>query len=162
MIPGGFSTASQYDVRYAYANGVTHRCQSTTANAWHGRVLDPNGQQHGVKFLGTDGWIWVTRGAIEASEPEILVEPLGSGARRLPVSDNHMANFFASVASREQPICDAEIGHRSASVCHLGVIAMRLGRELQFDPLSETFVGDTQANEWLSREMRKPWSLESV
>jgi hypothetical protein len=125
-------------------------------------VLDPNGQQHGVKFLGTDGWIWVTRGAIEASEPEILVEPLGSGARRLPVSDNHMANFFASVASREQPICDAEIGHRSASVCHLGVIAMRLGRELQFDPLSETFVGDAQANEWLSREMRKPWSLESV
>ena len=162
MIPGGFSTASQYDVRYAYANGVTHRCQSTTANAWHGRVLDPNGQQHGVKFLGTDGWIWVTRGAIEASEPEILVEPLGSGARRLPVSDNHMGNFFASVASRQQPICDAEIGHRSASVCHLGVIAMRLGRELEFDPLSETFLGDAQANEWLSREMRKPWSLESV
>ncbi len=96
------------------------------------------------------------------SEPEMLVEPLGSTARRLRVSDNQMGNFFASVASREQPICDAEIGHRSASVCHLGVIAMRLGRELEFDPLSETFVGDIQANEWLSREMRKPWSLESV
>ena len=125
-------------------------------------MLDPNGQQHGVKFLGTDGWIWVTRGAIETSDPEMLVEPLGSTARRLRVSDNHMGNFFASVASREQPICDAEIGHRSASVCHLGVIAMRLGRELEFDPLCETFVGDIQANEWLSREMRKPWSLESV
>ena len=162
MIPDGFSASSLYDIQYTYANGMTHRCQSTTANSWNGGVIDPKGQQHGVKFLGTDGWIWVTRGAIEASDPEMLVEPLPSSANRLYVSDNHMGNFFACVASRKQPICDAEIGHRSASICHLGVIAMRLGRELKFDPLNEKFVGDEQANEWLSREMRKPWSYDSV
>ena len=162
MIPDGFTAASLYDVQYSYANGVTHRCRSTTANAWNGAVVDPDGQPHGVRFTGTDGWIWVTRGAIEASDPEMLIDPLPSNAQRLYVSDNHMGNFFASVASRQQPVCDVEIGHRSASVCHLGVIALRLRRELKFDPSSESFVGDAQADQWLSREMRKPWSYDSV
>jgi len=63
----------------------------------------------------------------------------------------------------EKPLTlTVEIGHRSASVCHLGVIAIRLRRELKFDPLSESFVGDAQADQWLSREMRQPWSYESV
>jgi len=162
MIPGGFTAASLYDVQYTYANGVVHHCRSTDANAWHGGVVDPDGEQHGVKFLGTDGWIWVTRGAIDASDPEMLVEPLPSDAKRLVVSEHHMANFFASTVSREQPICNAEIGHLSASVCHLGVIAIRLGRELKFDLVSEKFVDDAPADQWLSREMRKPWSFESV
>jgi predicted dehydrogenase len=161
MIPGGFTAASQYKVEYTYANGVTHTCQSTTANAWNGRVLDPNGQQHGVKFIGTDGWIWVTRGDIQASDPELLVEPLPANAERLYVSDDHMANFFDCVKTRKQPVCDAEIGHRSASVCHLGVIAIRLGRELKWDPATESFA-DGEANQWLAREMRAPWKLNSA
>ena len=160
MIPGGFTAASLYEVQYTYASGVTHRCRSTAANAWNGAVVDRNGQQHGVKFIGSDGWVWVTRGAIEASDPEILVEPLPSDAKRLYVSDDHMGNFFASAAARKQPVCDVEIGHRSASVCHLGVIAMRLGRELQFDPSRELFVRDAEANEALARPMRDPWSYE--
>ena len=160
MIPGGFTAASLYDVQYTYASGVTHRCRSTTANAWNGAIIDPKGQQHGVKFIGSDGWVWVTRGAIEASDPEILVEPLPSDAKRLYASDDHMGNFFASAAAGKQPVCDVEIGHRSASVCHLGVIAMRLGRELKFDPSSELFVGDAQANESLSRPMREPWTYD--
>ena len=69
MIPGGFSAASEYAVEYKYANGVTHSCRSTNANAWNGSVVDPQGQQHGVKFIGSDGWIWVTRGNIQASDP---------------------------------------------------------------------------------------------
>ncbi|MCH2200703.1 MAG: Gfo/Idh/MocA family oxidoreductase [Fuerstiella sp.] len=162
MIPNGFTAASQYDVQYLYATGVTHRCQSTTANAWHGRVIDPDGQQHGVKFLGDDGWIWVTRGAIEASDPEMLVEPLASNASRLYVSHDHMGNFFDCVKTRKQPVCDVEIGHRSASVCHLGVLAIRLGRELKFDPVNESFINDAEADRWLRREMRAPWSCESI
>ena len=110
--------------------------------------------------MGARPGVWVTRGAIEASDPEILVEPLPSDAKRLYVSDDHMGNFFASAAARKQPVCDVEIGHRSASVCHLGVIAMRLGRELQFDPSRELFVRDAEANEALARPMRDPWSYE--
>lgn len=162
MIPGGFSAFSEYSVNYTYTNGVTHSCQSTTANAWNGSVVDPKGQQHGVKFEGTDGWIFVTRGKIEASNPEILVAELPSDAIRLPVSNDHMGNFFESVQSRKAPICEAEIGHRSASLCHLGVHALRLGRKLTWNPDVELFEEDDEANGRLRRAMRKPWTYESV
>ena len=72
MIKGGFTAASEYGVEYHYADGVVHRCRSTAANNWYGGVVDPKGQQHGVKFIGVDGWIFVTRGKIEASDPELL------------------------------------------------------------------------------------------
>ena len=162
MIPGGFTATSEYEVNYTYANGVTHSCKSTTADTWSGGVADKNGQRHGVKFEGADGWIWVTRGKIEASNPELLTEPLPSSAQRLYVSNDHMGNFFECVRSRKQPICDVEIGHRSASLCHLGVISIRLGRKLKWDPAKEQFVGDREASKFLAREMRKPWTYDAV
>lgn len=162
MIPGGFTACSEYAVNYEYADGVKLICKSTPANAWNGAVLDKNGQQHGVKFEGTDGWIFVTRGRIEASETELLTTPLSASAKRLYASENHMKNFFDCCRSREQPICDAEIGHRSVSVCHLGVIALRIGRKLKWSPETEQFVNDEDADRWLVREMRKPWSYEMV
>ena len=145
-----------------YANGVIHNCRSTTANGWNGSVLDPQGQQHGVKFIGADGWVWITRNKIEASDPELLVEPLPANAERLLVSNDHMGNFFECGQSRKQPICNAEIGHRSVSICHLGVIAMRLSRELKWDPQAESFVNDVEADGWLAREMRSPWGYDSI
>jgi predicted dehydrogenase len=162
MIPGGFTAFSEYAVEYTYANGVTHSCHSTSANAWNGAVVDAKGQQHGVKFEGSDGWIFVTRGKIEASDPEFLTTPLPSNTVRLAESNDHMGNFFDSVRSRKPPICEAEIGHHSASVCHLGVISLRLGRKLQWDPQAEQFVNDPEANRWLKRELRKPWSYDLV
>lgn len=160
MIPGGFTAFSEYAVNYTYANGVTHSCASTPANAWNGSVLDKSGQQHGVKFEGSDGWIFVTRGRIEASKPELLETPLPANAERLYVSANHMGNFFDCIRSRKAPVADAEIGHRSVSVCHLGVIALRLGRKLTWDPAKEQFTGDNEANSHVSRPMRGPWTLE--
>ena len=162
MIPGGFSATSEYAIEYKYANGVTHSCRSTPANAWNGSVVDKNGQQHGVKFIGKDGWIWVTRGKIEASHPELLTQELDGKATRLYSSDDHMANFFSCVRSRKAPICEAEIGHRSVTVCHLGVLALRHGRSLKWDPKKEQFVGDKTANGWLAREMRAPYDYSMV
>jgi predicted dehydrogenase len=162
MIPGGFTAYSEYEVNYTYGDGVKLVCQSTPANAWNGTVIDPKGQQHGVKFEGSDGWIFVTRGKIAASDPDLLTTPLPASATRLYASDNHMQNFFNCVRSREAPICDAEIGHRSVTVCHLGVLALRLGRKLQWDPAKEQFSGDNEANGYLSREMRKPWTYDAV
>ncbi len=162
MITGGFTAFSEYEVHYTYANGVTHSCASTPANAWNGAVLNKEGQQHGVKFEGSDGWIFVTRGKIEASSPDLLTTPLGASAARLYVSDNHMGNFFDCIRSRKQPVADVEIGHRSVSVCHLGVLALRLGRKLNWDPAKEHFVGDKDADKWLAREQRKPWTYDAV
>lgn len=162
MIPGGFSAFSEYAVNYSYADGVTHSCHSTAANEWNGAVADPQGHQHGVKFEGADGWIWVTRGSIEASNPEFLTTPLAADSIRLYESNDHMGNFFDCIRTRKAPICEAEIGHRSASLCHLGVLALRLGRKLQWNPETEQFVGDDDANRWLRREPRKPWSYDAV
>jgi predicted dehydrogenase len=162
MIPGGFTAASEYSVTYTYANGVVHHCNSTTASEWHGGVKDRNGQQHGIKFHGTKGWIWVTRGMISASERELLTEKLPDDAPRVYVSGNHMANFVECVKDRKTPICPAEVGHRSASLCHLGVIAIRLGRKLEWDPAKEQFVGDSEANTYLSRPMRKPYDYTMI
>lgn len=162
MIPGGFTAASQYALEYRYSNGLTHRCRSTTANAWNGRVENRFDQRHGIRFQGSSGWIWVTRGHIESSIPEILTTPLPSSAERLYASNDHMGNFIDSVRSRKEPACPAEIGHRSVTMCHLGVIAVRLGRKIEWDPDREMIMGDPEAAAMVAREMRKPWDYDMI
>ena len=164
-IPGGFTAASEYQVDYTYANGVTHRCQSDSGTGPGGvtrGTTRANEIPNGVKFIGTDGWIYVTRGKIEANQPELLSEPLKSKKVELYVSTNHMGNFFDCIRSRKPPICEAEIGHRSVSVCHLGVIAIRLGKMLRWNPAQETFVNDPEANFYVAREQREPFTYNWV
>ncbi len=163
--PGGYNTPAEYEVEFRYANGVTHRCVSTTVNNIFGgkaREPKPGERPHGVLFEGPDGWLYVTRGTIEASKPAILRDKFAGTDVRLPVSTDHMGNFFAAVRSRQDPICPVEVGHRSASVCHLAGIAVRLGRRLTWDPAKEEFAGDKEANAQLAREQRKPWTYETV
>jgi predicted dehydrogenase len=157
MIPGGFTAASEYVIEYVFPNGVTQTTHSTADDTWSGGIARKEGQRNGIKFHGTDGWIWVTRGDLQASSPEVLGTMPPKGDWQV-VSQNHMQNLFDCIRTRTQPICDVEIGHRSASVCHLGVLAMRLGRPLKWDPRNEKFVDDRPANQWLTREMRKPYS----
>jgi predicted dehydrogenase len=162
---GGYTAPAEYKIEYAYANGVKHTCVSTTVNSIFGtKARDPKPGElpHGVKFEGPDGWVYVTRGRIEASKPELLNDKFAATDVRLPVSTDHMANFFESVRTRKPPICDAEIGHRSASVCHLGGIALRLGRNLTWDPAKEEFVGDKEANALVARVQRKKWCYETI
>jgi len=162
MIPGGYTAASEYEVLYTYSNGVTHSCKSTTASEWHGGVKDPKGQQHGIKFTGSDGWIWVTRGRIDASDPRILKDKLPDDAKRVYASNDHMGNFFECVRSRKDTICPVSVGHRSASQSHLGVLAIRLGRKLKWDPVREDFIDDAEASSYIAREMRKPYDYSMV
>jgi predicted dehydrogenase len=163
-IQGGYTAASEYVVKYIYDNGIEHICKSTAANGSAGAVIgkpEPGEKYHGVQFEGTDGWIYVTRGdKIEASDAALLSEPLPVDAEKLYASDNHMGNFVDCIKTRKPTICDAEIGHRSASICHLGVIAIRLGRTLKWDPLAEKFVGDSEADGFVARDMRKPFTYE--
>jgi predicted dehydrogenase len=138
---------------------------------WHkdGVQLVCSSLENGVRFTGGDDkahlakTLFVSRNGAEfkASDPKIIEEPLPKDAIRLYESGNHMANFIDCVRTRKPTICPAEVGHRSVSVCHIGVIALRSGKRLKWDPVNEEFVGDEEANKWLSREMRKPWSLEA-
>jgi predicted dehydrogenase len=163
-IAGGFTAPSEYEVLFSYPNGVTQRTSSTQLNGPTGAVKTPtrpNEPPHGVTFEGSDGWIFVTRGQITASDPALLKTELPSSAERLYVSNDHMANFFECVRTRKAPICDPVVGHRSVSMCHLGVIAIRTGRKLTWDAENEQFTGDSaDVNEHLAREMRKPWSYD--
>ena len=190
-VPGGFTTPADYWIEYEYANGVRMTCVSTRGGSGSGRARRQRRQQqaqsqsarqenrptptteprpprrpgvlhNGVLFEGDAGWIFVTRGRIAASDPALLDEPLPSGATRLYASDSHMGNFFDCVRSRKPTICDAEVGHRSVTVCHLGHISMQLGRKLRWDPEKELFVDDDEANGLLAREMRKPWGYDAV
>jgi hypothetical protein len=147
-------------VTFTYANGVRQVVKTTRDDTIYGGVVKENGQRNGLKFEGTNGWIWVNRDEIEASDDALLSTPLPASAQRLYASDNHMGNFFDCVRSRKLPVADVETGHRSASVCHLGVIAMRLGRKLEWDPAREKFTGEgaRENNKMLAREMRKPYN----
>ena len=158
-IPGGYNAISDYIVNFTYANGVLHTVRNTHDDNIYGAVVNEKGQRNGLKFEGANGWIWVNRNEIDASDDALLSTPLPAGAVRLEVSNDHMKNFFDCVRSRKLPIADVETAHRSASLCHLGNLALRLGRKLQWNAQHEKFTGDgaREANSWLAREMRKPY-----
>ena len=159
VVPGGYTAYSEYKIEYTYASGVKSTVSTTTDDAGTGAPTrsGPGTRHNGIKFTGADGWLWVTRGQIKASKPEIIHDPFGSDAIRLYASTDHKANFFDCVRTRKQPICPAEIGHRSACVCHLAPFPC-LARPLQWDPQKEQFINDTEADQWRSREQRKPWT----
>ena len=113
----------------------------------------------GILFIGSDGWVVVSRGGIDAEPKSLLQETFDSSEVRLPVSNNHKRNFLECVKSRKQTICPIETAVRSDTICHLDDIAIRLGRKLRWDPEREEFVDDDQANRMLSRPMRSPWQL---
>ncbi len=121
-------------------------------------LTDP-GLGGGARFEGEDGAITIDR-AVCKCDPEGLADTeLGDDAVRLYASDDHMGNWLECVRSRELPVADVEIGHRSTTVCHLGNIARWAGRKLTWDPVGETFVGDDAANGYLDRERRAPYTL---
>lgn len=162
MVPDGYDAASKYRIEMRYANGVTMSILDESTPHEAAVVGGGKSTPNGVQFLGSQGWIYVSRGEIRAHNPEIIESPLPTDATRLYKSDNHMGNFFDCVRSRKDPICTVEIGHRSISVAHLGVISVRLGRKLKWDPEREEFPGDTEANAWTSRPMRKPYDWSFV
>jgi predicted dehydrogenase len=158
-IPNGYTTPAEFEATLTWANGVTQAVKTTPDDSPFGGVIKKDGQRNGLKFIGTDGWIWVNRGDLAASKEDIIETPLPANAVRLEVSNDHMGNFFECVRTRKNPIAPVEAGHRSASVGHLIVIALRLGRKFQWDAAKELFIGDgaKEANDQLAREMRKPY-----
>jgi len=110
-------------------------------------------------FIGDKGSIRIDRGRVSSDPPELAAEPLKDPEVKLTVSNSHMGNWIDCIKSREKPIADVEIGHRSSTVCHLGNIARWLGRRVKWDPEKEEFVGDDEANTYVDRKRRKPYTM---
>lgn len=146
ICPTCYNTFPAFNVLYRYAGGV--------------ELLCTNEGENGIQFDGEEGWIFVNRETIRASDERLLKDPLPANAQRLYVSGDHMQNFVDCIRTRKPTICTAEVGHRSASVCHLANISLRLGgRRLQWDPRKETIVGDAEAAQFLKRPARGRWQV---
>lgn len=143
-----WNTATDFHFEAIYASGV--------------KLVYSSRVRGGVTFQGSEGWVWVNRGAIEASPMRLLDWEPGPSDTKLYRSDNHHRNFIDCVLSRQQPIAPIEAAHRSITIGHLGNIALRLGRDLRWDPAKEEFLNDDTANQMRSRTMRKPWNLEQL
>ena len=145
FIPAGFE-GSPYQT-HRYANGVT--------------VQRVDGDQPAmIEFIGTKGTVGVGRENYLVCDPVALAtRPLRAAEAHLIESNDHHSNFFDCVRSRQRPIADVEIGHRSATVGHLCGIARQLRRPLRWDPAREEIIGDPLASRLLDRPRRAPYAL---
>ena len=151
------------------------RTEALYENGVH--MIVSNEIPNGIKFEGTDGWIFVSRGdasvtasdpvakqnaakKLDASNPKLLTSVIGPTETHLTVSKEHHGNWLESVVSRKQPIAPAEIGHRSCTTCLLHHAAMKLSRKLYWDPKKEQFKNDPEANKLLSRPQRAPYAIK--
>jgi len=141
-----YSTAMQTAFRARWADGIELVC----------RTQEPG---FGARFEGSEGWVQYTAGNIEASSDAIRDAVIEPGEIHLPVSNGHYRNWLDCIRSREEPIAPVEAGHRTASICHCGNIAMRLKRRVRWNPETEQFVEDDEANQMLRRPYREPWKI---
>jgi len=141
---GLFTTATKADIEYMYANGVK-------------LVLTTGGGS--TRFEGSEGWVFVTRGKLDAEPKSLVTSTIAPDEIHLYSSNDHKQDFLDCIKTRKDPICNAEVGHRSSTVCHLGNIAMLLDRPLKWYPQKEQFIGDDEANRMRQRPARAPWCL---
>ena len=140
-------------LRFVYANGVV-MIHNEFEKGKDGKEVRAD-----CVFEGTEGTILVGRGGISSLPDAILKEPLGEKAERVYPATDHRGNWLDGIRTGKETICPAEVGNRSATICHLGNIGYRLGRKLTWEPAKEVFVGDAAANKELTREPRAKWKL---
>jgi predicted dehydrogenase len=135
---------------------------------WTAREINRGQRSFDIEFHGSKGTLGLTRGGFKVLPEQAGRDDDAAGA--VPSLEEkggnldvpHIANFLACVNSRARPNADVEEGHRSATMCHLGNIATRLGRSLRWDPEQERIVGDPAASRWLARPYRRPWAFPAV
>ena len=115
---------------------------------------------HMIQFIGDKGEVLVSRGdRLETTPVELKDKPLGPNDIHLYESRQHETNWIQSILSRKPTICTAEIGHRTATICHLSGIAERLKRPIKWDPAKEQIIGDAAATRWMDRPRRAPYTM---
>jgi len=145
---GLWNTANRYRVTCKYQQGFTLI------------IADTDKLRQGIRFIGTDGWLHVSRSqGLDANPKSILDSRIAPSEIHLYKSDDHKQNFIDCIGSRSKTVAPVEVAHRSITIGHLGTIAMKTGRKLSWDPQAERFTNNDHANRLLSRPMRTPWQL---
>jgi len=159
---GLWNVHGNFQVQAKYANGATMFVSSDLPV--------------GVRFEGSEGWIFVTRGdyavtasdpltkannqkALTPSDPKILTSQISPDEIHLYESKDHHGNWLECIKTRKPTVAPVEVGHRSCSACLLSHIAMKLPRKLYWDPIKERFKNDDEANSYLSRSQRWPYQI---
>lgn len=162
---GSWNVHGDFMVKATYKNGIT--------------MLTSGGFPNGIRYEGEDGWIFVTRGAyratpsdpipekngtksLDASDPKLLKSVIQPNEIHLYESKEQHGNWLECIQSGKEPISPVEIGHRACSVCLISHIAMKLSRKLNWDPVSERFINDAEANAMLSRPQRAPYGTLNI
>ncbi|NLT60127.1 MAG: Gfo/Idh/MocA family oxidoreductase [Candidatus Hydrogenedentes bacterium] len=142
---GLWDTPMYYSVVCRYANGI--------------RLVMHDVEPRSVRFEGEHGWISVDDSGLVLADPPSLLEGASFKQEQYDVMYGHQRNFLDCVRTRARPIANAEVAHRSSTVCHAANLCLRLGRKLYWDPVQEQFLNDDEANRMRSRAMRAPWHL---
>ena len=129
-----------------YANGIE-------------MIHEDFGRGWAVRFIGSEGSLDVSRSFLDSDPPDLASIEIKSTDKRLYYSDNHYLDWITAIKNRTRPVADVEIGHRSASVCNLANIAYWLNRELEWDPVSESFVRNAKANRLRTKKYRNPYVI---
>lgn len=139
-----YNSPAKYTIRSEFSNGVV----STISTGLKG----------GLKITGTDGWVFANRGKLEASNPKWLQQTFDPGPWKIEPAGSHAQNFLDCIASRQECVAPAEIAHRSITPGHLGYVSDEVGAALEWDPVTETIVGNEAANKLLHQvNYRQPW-----
>jgi predicted dehydrogenase len=154
-----YNVATKVAFRARYGDGVELTCVTEASNSY-------------TRFEGTEGWVQYSSGKLQTYPESLKTSVIGPGEIHLPVGNprqtedkyanylpDHVRNFLDCIKSRQEPIGPVDIGHRTASICNLGNIAMRLKRKIAWDPEKEQILDDPEATALLSRPMRSPWHL---
>ncbi len=150
FLSGGiYNTANNFKLNYQYGNGVSMELVSGGTS---------------IGFQGTEGWLQILgwRGELEASKKSILETEIKNSDIHLYTAVSEHRNFIDCVKSRKETFVPAEVGHRTATALHMGNIAMKLDRKVNWDPNKEVFINDNEANALRSRESRDPWKLDNL
>jgi len=152
---GMYDGPIDYAIKCDYAEGYT----LTISNR---HKMGKDGRSMGTYWEGTDGWVYVDRGRIEASNKDWIREVNDRGPIKAYKSRSHHRNFVEGCKTRTECICPAETGHRSATPGHLGYASLALGRPLKWDPENEVVIDDPKADKFLKTvHYRGDWKLEA-
>ncbi|MDR0864292.1 MAG: Gfo/Idh/MocA family oxidoreductase [Candidatus Symbiothrix sp.] len=140
---GLWNTLNRFDIRYRYANGV--------------EVFFKIERPY-VRFEGDNGWVEIEYpDKLSASSPEILNTPLGANEKSFRVDLSDKDDFLTAIKENRPSLEPLETAHRTTSICQLGLIAVKIGAKLTWDPEKEDFIGDNAASALLDRPIREKY-----